>query len=131
MGRLRVRRLPTATYTLLLNLTNRHIHAQLVDRQLGRVVIAAHSNEPSLRAAIAGPQAPSGTYATASVAAARFIGTQFAQRARENGVDTVYWIRPGKYHGKIKAFIDAVKEGGVEAKTALSWEMPPSSGKVN
>jgi ribosomal protein L18 len=45
MPRLRVRRLPAGTHELLLHLTNRHIHAQLVDRVAGRVIIAAHSNE--------------------------------------------------------------------------------------
>jgi ribosomal protein L18 len=45
MPRLRVRRLPEGTYQLLLNLTNRHIHAQLVDREGGRVVVAVHSNQ--------------------------------------------------------------------------------------
>jgi hypothetical protein len=45
MPRLRVRRLPEGTFELLLNLTNRHVHAQLVDRHAGRVVVAVHSNQ--------------------------------------------------------------------------------------
>jgi ribosomal protein L18 len=45
MPRLRVRRLPEGTFELLLNLTNRHVHAQLVDRHAGRVLIAVHSTQ--------------------------------------------------------------------------------------
>lgn len=46
MGRIRVRRMPEGTFELLLNLTNRHVHAQLVDRHAGRVILGVHSNEP-------------------------------------------------------------------------------------
>ncbi len=46
MPRLRVRRAPPGTFELFLNLTNRHIHAQLLDRQAGRVFLAVHTTEP-------------------------------------------------------------------------------------
>lgn len=49
MGRLRVRRMPPNTFELLLNLTNRHIHAQLIDRHAGRVILATHTTEPVSR----------------------------------------------------------------------------------
>lgn len=46
MGRLRVRRLPPGTHDLLLKLTNRHVHAQIVDRAAGTVLVAVHTTEP-------------------------------------------------------------------------------------
>lgn len=46
MPRLRIRRMPSNTFHLLLNLTNRHIHAQLLDRHGARVILAAHTTEP-------------------------------------------------------------------------------------
>lgn len=46
MRRLRLPSAPKGTLDLLLNLTNRHIHAQLVDKKVGRVILAAHTNEP-------------------------------------------------------------------------------------
>lgn len=45
MRRLRVRRVPPGTLELLLNLTNRHVHAQLVDRAAGRVFLGVHTTE--------------------------------------------------------------------------------------
>lgn len=45
MGRVRHRRLPGDLYYVFLNLTNRHVHAQLVDREAGHVILAAHSTE--------------------------------------------------------------------------------------
>lgn len=65
-----------------------------------------------------------GRYATGSVAAAGEIGRLFAERARNAGVEKVYWKRPGRYHGKIKAFIDAVREAGIMTHAPPSSEMP-------
>lgn len=131
MGRMRVRRLPGEVYELLLNLTNRHVHAQLVDRSAGRVILGVHSNQPELRRAIAGPDAPKGNYATGSVAAARMVGEAFGSRATSQGISMVYWRRPGKYHGKIKAFIDAVREHGIETKRAPPSKMPTAPATDN
>ncbi|PXF45717.1 50S ribosomal protein L18 [Gracilariopsis chorda] len=123
MARIRVRRPSEKTLLLLLNLTNRHVHAQLVDPKKGVVALAAHTTEPSIRAKIA-PNAPPGSYVTASVAAAATIGSIFADRARFAGVSQVYWQSPGRYHGKIKAFVDAVRHGGVRTLSPPSKEMP-------
>lgn len=79
-----------------------------------------------IRNEIAGPDAPKGTYATGSVAAARVIGQKFGTRANEKGISLVYWRRPGRYHGKIKAFIDAVRECGIQTKTPPHPKMPPA-----
>lgn len=45
MTRIRHKRLPANTFYMLLNLTNKHVHAQLVDRGAGRVLTAAHTTE--------------------------------------------------------------------------------------
>lgn len=124
MPRLRVRRLPAGTHDLVLNVTNRHVHAQLLNRAEGRVLVAAHSNEPVVKSAILGPQDHPNGYKTGTVAAAGVVGTFFGNRARENGVQTVTWVRPGKYHGKIKAFIDNVRAAGVKTVRAYPDDMP-------
>lgn len=46
MPRYRIYRAPPGTLELFLNLTNRHIHAQLLDRKAGRVFLAVHTTEP-------------------------------------------------------------------------------------
>lgn len=46
MRRLRVRKAPPGTLDLLLNLTHRHVHAQLVNRRAGTVLFAVHTTEP-------------------------------------------------------------------------------------
>ncbi|CAN8071974.1 unnamed protein product [Agarophyton chilense] len=126
MGRVRVRRRDGETLRLLLRLTNRHVHAQLVDKYAGRVVLAAHTTEPDVREALGAPSpAAPGAYATASVKAARMVGELFARRAVAAGVAEVFWQRPGRYHGKIRAFVDALRDGGVRTLRPPSDEMPP------
>lgn len=124
MPRLRVRRLPENTHDLLLYMTNRHVHAQLVNRSAGTVVVSAHSNEPEVRGAILGPDDHERSYKTSSVAAAKVVGGMFGERARAAGVETVTWVRPGRYHGKIKAFIDEVRESGIRTVKAYPDGMP-------
>ena len=67
-----------------------------------------------IRAEICGPGAPSGTYMTASIAAAEVIGRKLGERAVAKGLTAVQWTRPRKYHGKTKAFIDAVRAAGIQ-----------------
>lgn len=71
-----------------------------------------------------------GRYASSTVKAARTIGEELAIRMQDAGVSSVYWNRPGTYHGKIKAFIDAVREAGIQTYTPPSLEMPPAPKKV-
>ena len=78
-----------------------------------------------LRKKLNGTEAPSKRYATGSVAAAREVGLLFGTRANAMGIERVYWQRPGRYHGKIKAFIDAVREQGIATKRRPPTDMPP------
>jgi large subunit ribosomal protein L18 len=131
MPRLRVRRLPPNTHELLLNLTNRHIHAQLVDRSAGRVIVAVHSNEPEIRSAILEPGDHDRGYKSSTVAAASVVGSMFGDRARSRGIESVTWVRPGRYHGKIKAFIDGVRDAGIKTLRANPKGMPGSPARHN
>lgn len=43
-----------------------------------------------------------------------FLPPPTAQRLRESGIDAATWDRQGKkYHGRVKAFIEALNESGV------------------
>ena len=45
---------------------------------------------------------------------AKTVGSLLAQRGLENGINTVVFDRGGnKYHGRVKALADAVREGGL------------------
>lgn len=125
-------RAPAGTLDLVLNLTNRHIHAQLLDKCAGTVRLAVHTNERVIRRALADEaRSHYAGYATANVAAAERVGDIFGKRAAEAGIETVYWRAPGKYHGKIKAFIDAVRTHGITTLKAAPVNTPPVPDILN
>lgn len=116
---------------MVLTLTNRHVHAQVVDREAGRVIASAHSVERELRSTLhASMDGQAGRYAAASVVAAKTIGEVLGERMQQQGIHGVYWRRPGRYHGKIKAFVDAVREKGIKTYTPPHAEMPKAPTKV-
>lgn len=52
---------------------------------------------------------------TGNVKAAEFFGEVFARRAKEKGVTKIVFDRAGYlYHGRVKAFSEALRKGGLE-----------------
>jgi len=87
--------------------TPRHIYAQVISPEGGRVVAAASTVEKSIREELKG--------ATGNVAAAALVGRTVADRAKAAGVDAVAFDRAGfKYHGRVKALADAARENGLQ-----------------
>ena len=89
---------------LCVNRTPRHIYAQVISADGGKVLAQASTLDASLR---------SGT--TGNVDAATKVGALIAERAKAAGVTKVAFDRSGfKYHGRIKALADAARENGLE-----------------
>jgi large subunit ribosomal protein L18 len=81
--------------------SNRGIHAQLVDDVAGRTLAAVSWTESDLRELKPLEQASK-------------AGELLAERAKKAGVDSAVFDRGGyRYHGKVKAFADGVREGGL------------------
>ena len=82
--------------------SNRGIHAQLVDDLAGRTMAAVSWTEGDLRGLKPMEQATK-------------AGELLAQRAKAAGVESAVFDRGGyQYHGKVKAFADGVREGGLK-----------------
>ena len=64
----------------------------------------------------AGLYHPAGSLkATGNREAGTLLGKLIAERAREHGVESVVFDRGGyKYHGRVKAFADGAREGGLK-----------------
>jgi large subunit ribosomal protein L18 len=85
----------------------RHIYAQLISPDGGRVIASASTVESSLKAACEGN--------TGNIAAARQVGAAIAERAKSAGVDTVSFDRSGfRYHGRVLALAESAREGGLK-----------------
>jgi large subunit ribosomal protein L18 len=81
--------------------SNRGIAAQLVDDIDGRTIAAVQWTEPELRELKKTEQAAK-------------AGELLAQRAKAAGVESAVFDRGGyQYHGRVKAFAEAVREGGI------------------
>ena len=83
----------------------KHFYAQVIDDLAGKTLAAAASNE---KGAVAGGK-------TGNAAAAATVGTKLAEKAKAAGVKKVVFDRGGfRYHGRVKAFADAARKGGLE-----------------
>lgn len=82
----------------------KHIYAQVIDDLSGRTIVSASTNEKGGHVANGG-----------NCEAAKAVGAQLANRAKEAGVDAVVFDRNGfRYHGRVKALADAAREGGLK-----------------
>ena len=81
--------------------SNRGIHAQLVDDVAARTLAAVAWTESDLRSLKPMEQAGK-------------AGELLAERAKAAGVDAAVFDRGGyRYHGRVKAFAEGVREGGL------------------
>jgi large subunit ribosomal protein L18 len=79
-----------------------HIYAQVIDDSQGVTLVSAST--------VAAKAKTGG-----NVAAAKEIGRQIAERAKEKGIQKVVFDRGGYlYHGRVKALADAAREAGLE-----------------
>jgi large subunit ribosomal protein L18 len=92
---------------LTVNKTAQHIYAQVFTADGGKVLAAASSLEQDIKAA--GKNNEGG-----KVAIATLVGSTLAKRAKDKGITSVAFDRSGfKYHGRIKALAEAVREAGI------------------
>lgn len=95
------------TYRLCVFRTPRHIYAQLMDPEGGRVVTSASTLEKQYRRSNPGH--------AGNAAAAVVIGKTIAERAKAAGIEKVAFDRSGfRYHGRIKALAEAARENGLQ-----------------
>jgi large subunit ribosomal protein L18 len=84
--------------------TPRHIYAQIIAADGGRVIATASTLDKDLKGENTG-----------NVNAASRVGQLIAERAKAAGVSTVAFDRSGyKYHGRVRALAEAARESGLE-----------------
>src|SRR5207248_3090428 len=82
--------------------SGKHVHAQVIDDDAGRTLVAASTTEESLLAK---------NKAAANQAAAELIGKTIAERSLAKKLERVVFDRGGfLYHGKVKALAEAARE---------------------
>ena len=82
------------------------LYAQVIDDQTGRTLISASSVDRELREKLKGMKKSE---------QAKLIGQTLAQRAKDKGINAVVFDRGGyRYIGRVKAFADGAREGGLQ-----------------
>jgi large subunit ribosomal protein L18 len=82
----------------------KHIYAQLVDDDQGRVLLGVSDRSDGIAVEGAG-----------KVAAGRAVGRLLAERARAKGITRVVFDRGGYlYHGRVRAVAEGARTGGLE-----------------
>ncbi|XP_010259527.1 PREDICTED: uncharacterized protein LOC104598927 [Nelumbo nucifera] len=94
-------------YVLRMHFTNKYVSAQVIHSPTATVATSASSQEKALRLSMEN---------TRDVAAASKIGKILGERLLLKDIPAVSVIlkREQKYHGKIKAVIDSLRETGVK-----------------
>jgi large subunit ribosomal protein L18 len=81
--------------------SNRGIFAQLIDDESGRTIAAVNWTEDALKGLPREEQA-------------KRAGATLAERAKAAGVESAVFDRGGyQYHGRVKAFAEGAREGGL------------------
>lgn len=95
-----------AVNRLSVHRTPRHIYAQIIAPEGGKVLASASTLEKDIR---------KGMKNSGNVAAAAIVGARIAEKAKSAGIDTVAFDRSGfRYHGRVKALADAAREAGLK-----------------
>ncbi|HQJ15752.1 MAG TPA: 50S ribosomal protein L18 [Candidatus Omnitrophota bacterium] len=86
------------------SLTN--MYAQLIDDVKGGVLLSASTNDSAIKTKIA---------YRGNIKAAAAFGEMFAKKALDRGIKKVVFDRAGYlYHGRVKAFADSARKGGLQ-----------------
>ncbi len=92
-------------YRLTVHRTPKHIYAQILSNDGGKVLACANTLQESVKGDL--------VY-TGNIQAAKEVGRAIAERAKSAGIEKVAFDRSGfKFHGRIKALADSAREAGL------------------
>ncbi len=105
--RIRKRTVGTADrFRLCVHRSLKNFYAQVIDDTTGKVLFGLSTRNKEVATDLKG---------CGNIAAAARLGKIFAAQAKTKGVSKVCFDRGGyKYHGRVKAFADAAREGGLD-----------------
>ena len=84
-----------------------HIYGQMVDDVSGKTLVTASSSEKAI--------APKSKKPVTKTELSSMMGKELATRAKKKKISKVVFDRNGfLYHGRVKAFADGAREGGLK-----------------
>ncbi len=95
-----------ASPRLVIHRSLKHFSAQIIDDAQNKILWTMSTQDKEVR-----NQYPS----AGNIKATTFFGELFARRAKEKGFSKIIFDRAGYlYHGRIRAFAEALRKGGLE-----------------
>jgi len=90
---------------LVIHRSLKNLYAQLIDDTVKKTLFSLSTQDKEVK----------GKFASGgNLKAAEFFGEVFARRAKEKGFSKVIFDRAGYlYHGRVKAFADSLRKGGL------------------
>ena len=93
--------------------SHKHVYAQVINDVEGHTLVALSSLSPEVRAKVEELKGK-GEF-KGKVDVARLVGRMLAEKAKEKGITKVVFDRGRyKYHGRVKALAEGLREGGLE-----------------
>lgn len=84
--------------------SNAGIYAQLIDDKTGKTLVAAGSNDKTIKDS-----------KVTKIEQARLVGKLIAEKATASGISTAVFDRNGYlYHGRVKSLADGAREAGLK-----------------
>jgi large subunit ribosomal protein L18 len=84
--------------------SNKHIYAQIINDEAGHTLVSASTLESDLK-----------DEGGSSVEHSQVVGKRLAERANEQGIDTVVFDRNVyRYHGRVKALAEGARDAGLQ-----------------
>ena len=90
---------------LSVKFSGKHIYAQAIDDAAGKTLVFLSTLDAEVKK----------SKVKGNVSGAKSLGVAFASKAKAAGLDAVVFDRNGRpYHGRVKTFADAAREGGLK-----------------
>ena len=87
--------------------SHKHLEAQLVDDRKGQTLVSASTRDKDFK--------KKKTKGSGNAEAAKVLGEHLAAKAKAKGIAAVVFDRAGYlYHGRVKAFAEAARSGGLQ-----------------
>ena len=87
--------------------SNVHIYAQLVDDNENKTLFSSSSNDKDLQQSV--------KKADSKIEASTLVGKMLGEKLKKDKIKNIVFDRNGyKYHGRVKALAEAVRESGIQ-----------------
>lgn len=87
--------------------SNVHIYAQLVDDNENKTLLSSSSNDKDLQASV--------KKADSKIEVSALVGKALGGKLKKEKISNIVFDRNGyKYHGRVKALAEAVREAGIQ-----------------